>query len=151
MWERLRRFNALPRPAKALFLRACFLLPVLTLSLRLRGFGPTQKTLQKLIPASIASLPDLAAQSVVALTSRMVLAASRHSFIQSTCLERSLALWWLLARKGIASQLRIGVRKDSGKFQAHAWVEQEGNAIGEPDSVHLHYAAFSKEFSGDAS
>jgi hypothetical protein len=81
----------------------------------------------------------------------MILAACRYSPIPSTCLERSLALWWLLGRKGIATQLRIGVRKDAGKFAAHAWVERLGTAIGEPDATHLHYSAFAEEISGESS
>ena len=81
------------------------------------------------------------------MVSRMVLAAARHSFLKATCLERSLALWWLLARHGVATQLRIGVRKTCEQFEAHAWVEHGGVAIGEPDTTHLHYAAFDKEFS----
>ena len=48
-----------------------------------------------------------------------------------TCLHRSLAAWWLLARRGIASDLRIGVRKDGDQLQAHAWVECEGVPTGD--------------------
>jgi len=81
----------------------------------------------------------------------MVLAAARNSPIPSTCLERSLSLWWMLARQGIATQFRIGVRKDDEKFAAHAWVERDGIAIGEPDDSHLHYAAFAEKMSGERS
>jgi Transglutaminase-like superfamily len=123
---------------------------MLTLSLRVRGFGPTQRLLQKFIPPRKNS-PPVAAVELCALTSRMVLAVARNSPIPSTCLERSLSLWWLLARQGIATQFRIGVRKDGEKFAAHAWVEREGVAIGEPDASHLHYAAFAEELSGEPS
>jgi len=151
MWARLRRFSALPRPAKGLFLRAVVLLPLLTVSLRARGFGATQRFLQKFITPKKNSLPAMAVDSRTALTSRMVLAAARNSPVPCTCLERSLSLWWLLARQGIATQFRIGVRKDGEKFAAHAWVERDGVAIGEPESSHLHYAAFAEEMSGEPS
>jgi Transglutaminase-like superfamily len=151
MWARLRRFSALPRPAKALFLRAVVLLSMLTLSLRLRGFRSTQRLLQKFLLTAKHAPLNGAADSRVAMTSRIVLAAARHSPIPTTCLERSLCLWWLLARQGIATQFRIGVRKDGEKFAAHAWVERDGVAIGEPESSHLHYAAFAEEMSKDAS
>ena len=81
----------------------------------------------------------------------MVLAAARHSIFPSTCLERSLVLWWLLARRGVASRLRIGVRKSGEKFEAHAWVERDGVAIGEPEEAHLHYAPFAEEFTEEPS
>ena len=151
MWARLRRFSALPGPAKGLFLRAVVLLPMLTISLRLRGFGATQQFLQKFISPRKDGPPVGAVESHAALTSRMVLAAARNSPIPSTCLERSLSLWWLLARQGIATQFRIGVRKDGEKLAAHAWVERNGVAIGEPEASHLHYAAFAEEMSGEAS
>jgi Transglutaminase-like superfamily len=148
MWARLRRFSALPRAAKLDFLRAALLLPLMRASLRLRGFRATQKTLQLHIRRGVTALPEAAAADETNLVCRMVLAAGRYS-LQGTCLERSLALWWLLARKGIATQLRIGARKSGEKFEAHAWVERNGVAIGEPDGTHLHYAAFEKEFSGE--
>src|SRR6266446_3253439 len=149
MWARLRRFSALPRPAKGLFLRAVVLLPLLTVSLRVRGFAATQRFLQKFITPKKNVLPVTAVGSCAALTSRMILAAARNSPIPSTCLERSLCLWWLLARQGIATQFRIGVRKDSEQFAAHAWVECDGVALGEPQAPHLHYAPFAEEVSGD--
>jgi Transglutaminase-like superfamily len=151
MWARLRRFSALPGPAKVLFLRAVVLLPLLTLSLRVRGFGATQRFLQKFAASANNGPPVAAVESLVVLTTRMVLAAARNSPIPSTCLERSLSLWWMLARQGIATQFRIGVRKDDEKFAAHAWVERDGVAIGEPDASHLHYAAFAEEMSGERS
>jgi hypothetical protein len=131
--------------------RAALLLPLLTLSLKLFGFRRTQRLLQKFLSSNQNMLQKTKSESGVALTSRMVLAASRASAIPATCLERSLALWWLLGRQGIPSQLRIGVRTDAEKFQAHAWVEQDGVAIGEPEAPHLHYAAFDEKFSGETS
>jgi ribosome-associated translation inhibitor RaiA len=38
--------------------------------------------------------------------------------------------------------LRVGIRKEYGKFQAHAWVERDGAALNEPEEHHHHYAAF---------
>jgi hypothetical protein len=132
-----------------LFLRAAALFPVLTVSLKLRGFQATKNSLQRLLANKASREDSQAERSAVEITSRMVLAAARHSPIPCTCLERSLALWWLLARQGITAQLRIGVRKDRQKFGAHAWVECNGQPLGEPEAPHLHYAAFAEEMAGD--
>jgi hypothetical protein len=141
MWERLRRFSALERPARSLFLRASALLPLISLSLRLRGFRKTQAFLQKFL--SLPSHPaDTSASSSADLTARMVRAATRHTLGPATCLEESLALWWLLGRQGIGSDLKVGVRKDGERFQAHAWVERDGVALNEPEAKHQHFAAF---------
>ena len=141
MWERLRRFSALERPARWLFLRAAALLPLVSLSLRLRGFRKTQAFLRKFL--SLPSRPaDISVSSSANLTVRMVRAAVRTGIGHPTCLDESLALWWLLGRQGIRSELKVGVRKEGEKFEAHAWVERDGLALNEPEARHQHYAAF---------
>jgi hypothetical protein len=64
-------------------------------------------------------------------------AVARRLPFEPTCLEKSLALWWLLRRHRIPGQLRIGVRKNlSGEFEAHAWVEADGVVLGESGEDH---------------
>jgi len=71
--------------------------------------------------------------------------AARHLFFRTNCLERSLTLQWLLRRRGIATDLRIGARKESEHFEAHAWIELEGVVLNDPDEAHLHFAPFKGE------
>ena len=78
----------------------------------------------------------------------MVRAALRYSLARFTCLEESLALWYLLRKQGIPACLRIGVRNENGKFEAHAWVEHGGQALSQDDAMHQHYAAFEQDFPG---
>lgn len=56
-------------------------------------------------------------------------AAVRHLPFKTNCLDRSLALWWILRSRGVAVELCIGARKERGRFEAHAWVEVGGAAI----------------------
>src|SRR5712671_2642213 len=147
MWERLRRFRALERPAQELFLRAVVLLPLVALSLRWRGFRATQAALERFLPKANPE-PDAAlANKDAAVTAHMVNAADRHGLVHPSCLAKSLTLWWLLERQGIASHLRIGIRKEVEKFEAQAWVEREGTALNEPEKHHHHYATFDAAFS----
>lgn len=147
MWEQLRRFSALERPARGLFLRAVVLLPLVVLSLRWRGFRETQAALQRFLSKANPE-PDAAfASKIAALTAHMVNAADRHGLVHPSCLSKSLTLWWLLGRQGIPSRLRIGIRKEKEKFEAHAWVERNGTALNEPDEPHHHYAAFDASLS----
>lgn len=133
-----------------MFFRASVLLPVISFSLRIRGFRATQAALQKFSIPSKTEKP-IVGQPVnmdggrVRMTVRMVNAAA-HCGLGSTCLEKSLALWSLLSREGIASAVRIGARKAAGKFQAHAWVERDGVALNEPGDEHPHYATFDAAF-----
>jgi hypothetical protein len=142
MWKRLRRFSALERPAQALFLRAIVLLPLVALSLRWRGFRATRAALQIALPNVSRKCDSVLASKVAALTAHMVNTADRHGFVHPSCLAKSMALWCLLGRQGIDSHLRIGIRKENDKFEAHAWVERDGAALNEPDEHHHHYAAF---------
>lgn len=151
MWERLRRFSFLDAEARGIFLRAAALLPVISVSLKMRGFRTTQKFVLRFPPlahqASSRGSSDIPGDSERAqLTARMVNAAVRHAWRASTCLEKSLTLLWLLRRQGIACELLIGTRKVDGKFEAHAWVERDGTALNEPQQEHRHYAAFDAAF-----
>ncbi len=147
MWERFRRFSALERPAQELFLRAIVLLPLVALSLRWRGFRATQTALQKFLSTAYPEHESALVSKDAAVTAHMVNAADRHGLVHPSCLAKSLTLWWLLARQGIPSDLRIGIRKGKKEFEAHAWVERDGAALNEPDERHHHYAAFDAAFS----
>jgi hypothetical protein len=151
MWERLRRFSSLDSEARGIFVRAAVLLPVIGVSLKLRGFRATQESLLRFLahpqqPSQQDSARLLADVERIQLTARMVNAAVRHATRGSTCLEKSLSLWWLLGRQGIASELRIGARKVQGKFEAHAWIEHQGVAVNEPEDLHRHYGTFDTAF-----
>jgi hypothetical protein len=141
MWEQIRRFSALGRPARGLFLRASVLLPLISMSLKFRGFHKTKASLQRFLSVPCGS-ENPEAQARAVLTAQMVRAAERYGIGQSNCLKESLAVWWLLARQGIASDLRVGVRKDGEKFDAHAWIECGGAALNEPETSHQHFRAF---------
>jgi hypothetical protein len=142
MWERLRRFSALERPAQELFLRAMVLLPLVALSLRWRGFRATQAALQQFLSKANPESKAALANKDAAVTAQMVNAADRHGLVHPSCLAKSLTLWWLLRRQGIPSHLRIGIRKEKETFEAHAWVECNGAALNEADEQHHHYSAF---------
>jgi Transglutaminase-like superfamily len=49
---------------------------------------------------------------------------------RATCLVRALAAQTLLARRGYASELRLGVSGGlSRTFEAHAWIERDGQVL----------------------
>lgn len=155
MWERLRRFRALDRESRGLFLRAVALLPVISISLKVRGFRATQNSLLgytnqlqsgSQADADVVAARPLSESDCCRITTCMVNAAARNVWRRATCLEKSLAIWSLLRRRGVAAQLRIGARNIGGKFEAHAWVEHEGVAINEPENLHRHYATFDTAF-----
>ncbi len=148
MWKLLQRYKALDPEARKLFWRAVTLLPLITLSLRLRGFKKTSQALQKkLPPAGPQEMTKEKRAEKVEKACRMVKAGARYGIVHPTCLVESLALWYLLQRQRLSVQVRIGVRKISEKVEAHAWVEFDGVALNQTEGAHQHYAAFDSGFS----
>lgn len=129
-----------------MFLRAMVLLPLVSLSLRWRGFLSTQAVLQRFLPSTNPEKDTAFEKQRAALTAQMVYSADRHGIVHPSCLAKSLTLRWLLQRQGITAHLRIGIRKEKGKFEAHAWVESGGAVLNEPEEHHRHYAAFDAAF-----
>lgn len=62
-----------------------------------------------------------------------LLRAARYLPCKVACLEFSLALRERLARRGLFGRVEIGVQTYS--FMAHAWLELNGQPVGEPDHV----------------
>lgn len=54
---------------------------------------------------------------------RRVVQARHYAPVPTTCLSESLAAQAVLARYGHNGELRIGVQKTGGRFEAHAWLE----------------------------
>ncbi len=65
----------------------------------------------------------------VAFITRAVHGLGRR--LRLTCLPRSLALCSLLREQGHPAVVRIGVRREAGQLLAHAWVELDGDVLGE--------------------
>ena len=121
-------------------LQALVLLPIVSLSLHLWGLRRTQAALGKLCKPKLMSgeVKPLHALKTV----RIVEIASRYTRPWSTCLRRSLVLWYLLRRQGIMSELRIGVQRTTGEILAHAWVEYLGSVLNDQQDVRQRYAMF---------
>lgn len=60
-------------------------------------------------------------------------------FLKGRCLSQSLVMRLLLNRKGIFSELRIGVCHNIGTFDAHAWLEKDGMILNDHPSVIANY------------
>ena len=128
-------------------MRAAVLLPMVALSLKVRGFLATQRSLQRRATSAAShGGANASTDPQIDWCVRMVNAAARELWPMSTCLEGSLVLWQLLERCGIVSAVRLGARKVDGDLEAHAWVERNGEPLNDREFAHRHYAAFDVEF-----
>ena len=121
----LRRWLQLSGPERWLLLEAVAWNLVARTGLSICSFQRLVRFLRRFhragAPPEGVELPDFCEWAVAA--------ASRY-VPRSTCLSRSLALQTMLGRRGLGSELRIGVSRD-GKLplDAHAWVEWNGRKL----------------------
>ena len=121
-----------------MLLTAAACMPIFWLGLRLLGLPRFQAWLER---ASKPACPAITLPEIQAL-GELVNIAARHTLGSRTCLTRSLLLGWLLRRRGVQSQLRIGVRLAQGALDAHAWVEYEGVPVNDRPDVSMQFASF---------
>jgi hypothetical protein len=136
--RKLAQFRAFSSRDRRTFLTAMALLPLFWIGLRVLGLQRLQTWLQRKPLPVAATLPADELQHLGTLIN----SAAHHALGPANCLTRSLYLWWLLRRRGIDSQLRIGVRLTQGVLDAHAWVEHAGIPINDRRDVSTDFAPF---------
>lgn len=138
-WRELRRLSWRQR---WLLLQAFAILPVIVLGLRLLGYQRLRSLLLRLSSAP----PDHTHTTLILQqgqeTARLTQAAASRLPFWVSCLAQSITIWWLLRRQSLASDIRIGVNRNDGDFQAHAWVEINGIILNDKADVHQRYSPF---------
>lgn len=122
-----RQWQALQSWERTTLLQFAFLLPITWIGLRVLGFARMRRFCESALPSS-PNLPVLEHNVHLAQAQRyaaLAAIAARHGLYSANCLHQSLPLCWLLRRKGLPAQLKIGVKPNMRDFQAHAWVEVE--------------------------
>ena len=140
MWNRFLHRLYLARKLSLLdwlaFLEAWWVLLVFHLRLRWVSY-------ERLTQTGDARLKQTSGQlSVAQRLLRLIGWASRFHLLRMTCLVQSLSLRWMLGRRGIASELKIGAMKTQAGIHAHAWVEVEEQVIGDARGLEKGFSAF---------
>jgi len=142
MPRKLRSASQLSLEDWSLFFQAWFWLLVFDLGLRTRPFPKLQTYAAQLSPRPTPS-PDGTDNLLRKL--RLAVDHARYNHLYPmTCLRRSLALQKMLANRGIPVELKIGVRKGDGQLNGHAWLEYQGETIGEPEKITEKFNALQK-------
>jgi hypothetical protein len=120
------------------------LLSLIMLGLRTMSFRRCKELIKQF--SSVASTPRrIEAKCQMEIRKKIVSAMNaveRNGPWRPNCLERSLALWWLFRLNAIDGELHIGGRMNDGRFEAHAWVELDGQVLNDSTDIHKHYARF---------
>lgn len=80
----------------------------------------------------------------------LVNSAAHNVLPAGNCLTRSLYLQWLLRRRGVPTDLRIGVLLSDGQLLAHAWMEYAGHPLNDAPDVAEGYAPFERPLAAGA-
>ncbi len=135
MRDKLRALLGLTRAEWGVLLQAWVLLLWVDLGLCLLPFPRLRAWAA---PGGLAYSRDIPAEEALAqirgIQSLVNSAANNHLY-PMTCLRRSLVLQRMLRRRGILTELRLGVRKEDGQLQAHAWLEYQGQPVGEAEDL----------------
>jgi len=142
MRKKLDQWRELPIRERALLARLVLLLPIVGGLLRLLGVQRTYRLLERSALNSSAVHPDDGSRIPAERLGRLVGIASRNGPYSATCLRQSLVVWWMLRRRGLPAELRIGVAKDQEHMYAHAWVELSGQVINDRPTIADDYAVY---------
>jgi len=135
-WRKLKKLS---RKELKVLLQAVVLLPLIALLMKFLGFRRLYGTMAKLSHQPNRGETQLLGAKV---TNRLVEIASRYGLYRANCLQKSLVLWWLLRWQDMESELRIGVRKQEGLLEAHAWIEYQGCVLNDRSDVDQRFAPF---------
>ena len=143
MTRAIRKFLALPRVERWLLLQAMATLPLVTLTLRTIGLNCCYLGMERLSPMAGGSvLSGTGACHRATRTGWLVRVASTFGLVQGSCLAQSLTIWWLLRRQRISAELRIGVRKQQGRLEAHAWIEHRSRVLNDDAGIGRRFSPF---------
>lgn len=141
-------FQALSHQEKRFFLQALVSLPLVRIGLMTLGYRRLRRLLARAAgrwaaPRGRHADADRLAQAAALMVHR----AARTRLVRANCLPRSLTLWSLLRRQRIESDLCIGVQKNGGALQAHAWVEYRGRPLNEDPELQHRFALLARRSS----
>ncbi|MDD5559559.1 lasso peptide biosynthesis B2 protein [Candidatus Methylomirabilis sp.] len=123
------KFFQLPPNERLILAQAWGLFLLTELALRVLPFTHLLSLSRKKSVLKRMGNPSLPPFVSVLRLSRLVEVAGRYTHAKVMCLKTALILSWLLGRRGISTELRIGVTRESGSFKAHAWLDHDGHVI----------------------
>jgi len=126
--ERVRKFLQLPLHERLILAQAWGLFLIAELALRIL---PVTRLLNMCKKVFLNGKGEVVLGLVPAISrlAWLVEVAGRYTPLTTTCLKKALVLSWLLGRKGIPTELRIGVARQDGMLKAHAWLDYDGQVI----------------------
>jgi hypothetical protein len=133
----LRRLRAFDWEQRRIAAAAVVVLPVLHFTARVGGLRSIRRLLR--VGAVTADRPDAVAVGKH-LATPIGVTADHIRLDQRSCVARATFLWWLLRRRAIPAEVVIGSHRVDGRFEAHAWVEVDGQPVDDTPDVRERFA-----------
>ncbi len=124
--RKIRTASTLPLKRRWNIARAWWTLMLVQFSLNVLPYRYWLKRLNTAINTDHGGSSTVAAQQECKQIAQNIAIAARNHFLNVNCLGRSLALHALCRRAGFRTQIAIGIRKNRGDIQGHAWLEADG-------------------------
>ena len=144
MGRRLERWRALSGGDQARLLACVAGVWAIHLGLAVAGYARMRRGVER---GSRHRQPRKATQDELTQArtlARLAAIAGRYALGDATCLRRSLLLYGWLRRRGLQPVLQLGVAATAAPgqaFQAHAWVELDGELLSPADAGHRPFTA----------
>ena len=146
VWHLVGKWLRWPWTDRWIVIQAMVLLPIVALGVRLAGYQRVRHWMGwTLTQSENAGARNELTQSEVEQATKigwLVNVAARRGIYRANCLTRSLTLWWLLARRGIVSDIVFGTRIAKTELRAHAWVQCRDTVINDHQGVAERFRAF---------
>ena len=140
MGRRLARWRELAPTDRWRLLGLVVALPAIEAMLRIFGAVRTRRWLDRISANARQRSADPGQLRSAEHLAQLAAIAGRRGLIDATCLRPALLLQCLLRRRGLSPEFKLGVRKRDGLFDAHAWVELQGVALGQAGLEHCAFA-----------
>ncbi len=121
-------FIKLSYPEKILALESLFWVTIVRVMIWVFPFSFVRKRVQKIanyiFPDELDKSPTITMNRI----GQMIVIISRY-IPRATCLVQAMAGHILFSRYGYNTIIKIGVSNEDGIFEAHAWLENNGNVV----------------------
>ena len=132
--RRCSRARSLSRADWLVLVQASLLLAAVQVGLWLVGYGRVARFLERFAhlrePRRDNRMPPERLAWLVGV-------AARYHLLRPACLPQALVAHLMYARSGIHTELIVGARKSEKGLEAHAWLEQGGEAVFGRPGEHL--------------
>jgi hypothetical protein len=146
--RKLRTFLSLSPERRWLTAEALLLPPLISASFHLFGVPRTQAWLRHWSRVGAAAEPA-DALGTIQQARRAQRLVKRSTGVGGSCLVRSFSLWTLLLRRGLPTEIRVGLRRHEGQIEGHAWIEYRGVPLNEDAKILQTYQVYERPISFD--